>query len=132
MTLLSEVKERVSKASPGPWKGDRYDGSVKYELIGQGGRKVLSLDAESPGFFSFYDEEFIKHSREDIEYLLKLIEAKDEALRKIGNRIGAPTMSYAPEIERKEMAQRVLDVSRIVQGALTLGHAVTGGEDAKG
>lgn len=79
--LLSEIRERLKRATPGPWKGDRHDGSVKYALIGDGERKVLSLDSEAPGFFSFYDEEFIRHSRADIEALLEMIEEKDDALK---------------------------------------------------
>lgn len=41
-----------------------------------------------------------------------------EALEKIGNTIGGPTMAYSREVERKELLRRMETVSRMVVEAL--------------
>lgn len=41
----------------------------------------------------------------ELDALAPVIEAMAEALRAIANRAGAPTMSYAPEIERREQRE---------------------------
>lgn len=43
-----------------------------------------------------------------------------EALIKIGNLIGAPTMDYSPEYARKELEKRVQQVGKIVVAQLGL------------
>lgn len=41
-----------------------------------------------------------------------------DALIKIGNLVGAPTMHYSPESEREELVTRLQDISVLVQRAL--------------
>lgn len=48
----------------------------------------------------------------------KRIQRLREALEKIGNLIGAPTMQYSENHERKELLSRLPKVSEIVQAAL--------------
>jgi hypothetical protein len=121
LTPLTSIAGRVEKVTPGPWKGDRYDGTVKYELVGEDHSVVIRGDngnsdsQSSPyGILNKGDEDFIKHSRSDIPYLLSLIKAKDEALKKISMRTEDSVPPY-----------RVLSEMRVVQiadEARSLGH----------
>lgn len=45
-------------------------------------------------------------------------DALKEALREIGNKAGAPSMSYAPHIERREFIARIQQIAAIVVKAL--------------
>lgn len=42
---------------------------------------------------------------DELDKLAQVVEPMAEALRAIANRAGAPTMSYAPEIERREQRE---------------------------
>jgi hypothetical protein len=76
---LAEIKARCEAATPGPWHGDRYDGSIKYEMRGADDALVLAVDHKN-GTFGFLgdketaDEKFVLHSREDVPYLLTEVE----------------------------------------------------------
>ena len=39
-----QVRELLAGATPGPWRGDRNDGTVKYAIIGADGRYVMTCD----------------------------------------------------------------------------------------
>jgi len=90
LEILEEIRERCNKATPGPWRGDRYDGSIKYEMHGAGKKLVLAVNHKEmtfgfTGTNSIADEDFVLHSREDVEWLLDKIDCLltelDEALR---------------------------------------------------
>ena len=114
MTPLSSIAERAGKASPGPWKGDRYDGTVKYDVKNAEGGIVIHGDNEEYGLMgSWYDAAFVVHSRADIPYLLDLIAKKDEALLYIEFCKDTSVLSNCEEC--KKMAKK----------ALSLGHEET-------
>lgn len=41
---LAELRALAKAASPGPWRGDRYDGTVKYDLLDANDEPVISGD----------------------------------------------------------------------------------------
>lgn len=41
---LAELRKLAEAATPGPWRGDRYDGTVKYDLLGANDEPVISGD----------------------------------------------------------------------------------------
>lgn len=64
MSKFDELKKLAEAASPGPWKGDRYDGTVKYELLDANDNTVIRGDNgnSDAGPFSITgedDEKFI-------------------------------------------------------------------------
>ena len=80
---LEAIRQRCEAATPGPWIGDRNDGTIKYAMLGgkDGQAEVLKVDHKN-GESGFYcgdevpyeqceaNEEFVKHSRQDIPALL--------------------------------------------------------------
>ncbi len=58
----------ANAATPGPWRGDRLDGTVKYEVLGADDVQVLRVDHKN-GEFGFLsdnstgDERFVLASR---------------------------------------------------------------------
>lgn len=44
MTDYNELKKLAEAASPGPWRGDRYDGTVKYCVLNVNGNAVVAGD----------------------------------------------------------------------------------------
>jgi hypothetical protein len=110
---LAEIRKRCEAATPGPWHGDRYDGSIKYEMRGADDALVLAVDHKN-GTFGFLgdketaDEKFVLHSREDVPYLLTEVErlrAENAALAGERDRLRAAldnaqvglTGGYAPD-----------------------------------
>jgi ribonuclease HI len=74
---IEEIEARANEATPGPWIGDRRDGTVKYILYGANGAYVVYGNNEY-GIMHDFDEEFIKHSRQDIPDLIAALrEARD-------------------------------------------------------
>lgn len=64
MSKFEELKKLAEAASPGPWKGDRYDGTVKYELLDANDNTVIrgdngNSDAGPFGITGEDDEKFI-------------------------------------------------------------------------
>lgn len=64
MSKFDELKKLAEAASPGPWKGDRYDGTVKYELLDANDNTVIrgdngNSDAGPFGITGEDDEKFI-------------------------------------------------------------------------
>ena len=78
MKYLEEVKERLNKATTGPW-------STK--LTSDGGGLVIAGDAAFNGFSIQFKEPdnavFIANSRRDIEKLIEIVEIQLAALNKI-------------------------------------------------
>lgn len=79
MERLEEIRARCEAATPGPWRGDRHDGSIKYAMYGADDTAVLTVDHKdaTSGFLGdrcVADEEFVLHSRADVSWLLAEIE----------------------------------------------------------
>ena len=60
-----ELKAAAQAASPGPWKGDRYDGTVKYELLDANDNAVIKGDNGNSGdggygITNYEDEVYLK------------------------------------------------------------------------
>ena len=65
---LDDALALANAATPGPWRGDRLDGTVKYEVLGADDVQVLRVDHKN-GEFGFLsdnsmsDERFVLASR---------------------------------------------------------------------
>jgi len=60
-----ELKAAAMAASPGPWNGDRYDGTVKYELRDVNDNAVIRGDngnsgGDGYGIMNYEDEVYLK------------------------------------------------------------------------
>ncbi len=99
---LKEIEARAEAATPGPWKGDRNDGTIKYLMLGgkDGQAEVLRVDHKNGhyGFFMSDDipylesqanEEFVKHARQDVPALC----AEVRRLNEENNRLRADMQS---------------------------------------
>lgn len=76
---LAPIKAREQAATPGPWHGDRYDGTLKYKLRGANNAIVLVVEHKSCDFGFIgengdADEEFVIHARTDMPALLAEVE----------------------------------------------------------
>ncbi len=79
MSRIEEIRERVEKATKGPWHAIPHP---EYP----GGKWAVDTDPKAPwGNFGHIchavrpDAQLIAHAREDIPYLLDLLEAKEAA-----------------------------------------------------
>jgi hypothetical protein len=80
------LRELMEKATPGPWTGDRIDGTVKYNMHGQDGSLVINGDLWHE------DHELIMALRNELPAILarlEKLEAVAEAARTYVNRKGA-------------------------------------------
>lgn len=93
---LSDIRERVGKATPGPWR--KPNNKIPY-VYGNGGPDSylihqMPIGKEAKGHIQEtkdtwnIDAEFIAHSRTDIPTLLSVIDRYREALREVRNSIG--------------------------------------------
>jgi hypothetical protein len=96
---LARISARHEAATPGPWVGDRHDGTVKYEMRSAGGTLVLRVDHKNAtsGFLgpnAIADEQLVLHAHADIGYLLMVVgwlrDALEEAIDEAGNGIMSP------------------------------------------
>jgi hypothetical protein len=62
---LNELEAIALAATPGPWKGDRYDGTIKYDLLGKDDETVIHGDNGNSDHGPFGIE-----NEEDENYLL--------------------------------------------------------------
>jgi hypothetical protein len=103
---LQQLKALAEAASPGPWSGDRYDGTVKYEVLDVNGATVIRGDNSNMseggyGIENEEDERFILAANPDtvlhliarIESLAADAERKDKALK--ASRAALKTAEYA-------------------------------------
>lgn len=61
---LGKLRDLAQAATPGPWTGDRYDGTVKYDILGANGGTVIRGDNGNSeggpyGIYRDEDERFI-------------------------------------------------------------------------
>lgn len=86
---LSKLKSAAEFASPGPWKGDRYDGTVKYALLAADGTPVIKGDNgnSNSGPFGIANEEDEKYLMlahpTAVLALLALIEAQQKRINEL-------------------------------------------------
>jgi len=78
---IKEIRQRVKKASAGPWSGGERYNHVRSETAGL----VLLVDkatqfSENKQYFKDFD--FVVHSRQDISFLLEIVSGLTKALDK--------------------------------------------------
>ena len=97
---LEQIEARANAATPGPWTGDRSDGTIKYKMLGGENHNFVILDVDhknnSSGFYTedyipyeqcTANEEFVKHARTDIPALIaevRRLEADLEHVTTVG------------------------------------------------
>lgn len=89
---LNELEAIALAATPGPWKGDRYDGTIKYDLLGKDDETVIHGDNGNSDHGPFGIE-----NEEDANYLLAFHPAT--ALRLIELARRAQPEGEAPQAE---------------------------------
>lgn len=81
MTILNEIRERLEKATKGPWF---IFSNRLYTKIGGENMDLMRGDKASACWIEHNeDADFIVHSIEDIAYLLSLLDIGVEALEKV-------------------------------------------------
>lgn len=82
-TLIAHYREIEKLATPGPWTGDRHDGTVKYDILGPDGDTVCRgacAPDETGGFVDPNDDRFVIASRNLFAALLDVAEAAEDRL----------------------------------------------------
>lgn len=61
MTIdLDKIEALAKAATPGPWRGDRFDGTVKYDIVAgdyPNGQYTTVIRGDSEGLFGFFKSE---------------------------------------------------------------------------
>lgn len=91
---LQALAEKARAATAGPWTGDRHDGTVKYDLVGAGGKIVIhgnDGDGNDPyGILSEEDERYLIAANPSVILALverlERLERAEKALSEIGRR----------------------------------------------
>jgi hypothetical protein len=84
--LVGRLRELASKATPAPWIGDRFDGTVKYFILGGSSRVNVcrgdngNSECGPYGFENSADEELVMAMRNALPALLEIAEAANLAL----------------------------------------------------
>jgi hypothetical protein len=102
--LIAEVKAALEKATPGPWRGDRFDGSVKYDVLAGGveSKREVVIHGDDWNCSEYSDTKF------------GIVNERDEALI-----LNAP--SWLRDLaDRLEAAERP-DVGRLIAQAHAIG-----------
>lgn len=77
-SALEEIRERLEKATPGPWI------SRKYEIVAGAPYPVrVVADPDDESIPNVYDKFLIAHAPTDISKLLRVVELQAEALMNI-------------------------------------------------
>jgi len=107
--MIDRLKKLEAAATPGPWVGDRYDGTVKYAIQGPGDALVCqgcngNSAGDNPyGFQSTEDESFVMAARNALPALIAVAEAaKGVAGRMHGNTVIAELESALAKLEEQE------------------------------
>lgn len=83
---LQEIKERAEKATPGPWDSVCSSGAIRHVVRNVDHDSYCSNESNHETFGK-YDGEFIAHSREDIPWLIREIEAAKERIKMFENQL---------------------------------------------
>lgn len=87
MTRLSEIKERLAKATKGEWQGIYQP--AQYSIC-------VALPRNKWEELTTADYEFITHSKKDLEWCVKVIEAGGALRKSLG------TLEHRPDCEIKD------------------------------
>lgn len=109
MTFLQSLKEKAERATKGPWVGDRFDGTVKYQLKTANGAVIVNCDDYKYGFISEEDSEYVKAAQP--QTILALIAALETA------REGLDEMSRLP--------YRDSNIASLLEWSVTRAGAIT-------
>ncbi|MEG0470753.1 MAG: hypothetical protein RR588_00305 [Solibacillus sp.] len=106
---LQAIKERVEKATPGPWA---FDKGKKERMDRRPAVIEVFVQEENEWFISgdisdLKDAEFIAHAREDVPALIAEVERLKKALSII-----AYTPIYSSQAEIERYAAQVLEVAK--------------------
>jgi len=90
---VEELREAMARMTPAPWRGDRYDGTVKYAMLGAGEATVVASDdgnaTSGPyGFMQEADERGVMLLRNESSRLLDALEAAWERERALREALG--------------------------------------------
>lgn len=86
---MDDLRRAAEAASPGPWKGDRFDGTVKYALLAADGTPVINGDNGNSncgpfGIVNEEDERYLKAAHPTaILALLALIDAQNKRIAEL-------------------------------------------------
>lgn len=103
---LNAIKERVAKATPGPWKIDRNSDDCDFITdiwFNQDGDHVEVHDKSI--FQSVLNAKFIACARDDVPALVAEVERLREALQTIAEH----NIFTTPQIDIKDFARQALD-----------------------
>lgn len=102
MSRLDEIRERLNKATPGPWQWDFENNHLESttafdEFEAPDGRKLRSpMLIAWQRFETYADEDLIAHAPTDLRYLLEQIEKQTQLLQR-ARRVMADTSGCYPE-----------------------------------
>lgn len=80
---LREIEERVSKATPGPWRAV-CEATAEETACGRDVYSLTGPEWVEEGDYSFFgedDAQFIAHARDDVPWLLSLLREREEEVR---------------------------------------------------
>ena len=85
---LRGLLEKAEGISPAPWRGDRFDGTVKYSILDANGRSVCRGDNGNSehgpyGFDSFEDESLVMAMRNALPTLLDQLAAQAAEIERL-------------------------------------------------
>lgn len=104
---LNAIKERVEKATPGPWEVRNDNEGTEYFPFWV----VSKLELDSGEWFAelhvgdISDAQFIANAREDVPVLVTEV----ERLRKVLQTIAEHNIFTTPQIDIKDFARQALD-----------------------
>lgn len=91
MTRIEAIRQRAEQATKGPWSYERCEderGGIDYD-IESWSKPARRRDTKiACGCDSRFDAEFIANAREDVPYLLSLLDTRDAALRALVEQLG--------------------------------------------
>lgn len=82
---LREIEERVSKATPGPWRAV-CEATAEETACGRDVYSLTGPEWVEEGDYSFFgehDAQFIAHARDDVPWLLSLLREREEEIRRL-------------------------------------------------
>ena len=120
MTDLESIRKRLEEAPKGPWTGDRYDGTVKYDVLDADGETVIhgcnGNEDPSYGIRDDAAEQLILNAPTDIAFLLGEVERLTIERDDYASQAKAERGRWRPISERAERAEVVAKSIRAALG----------------